>query len=533
MIRVYADDQLVYAPQLPDYAVGALRVTDSATASGTATITMLPGHPAMDSFTAYKTVVTIYRHDVLIFRGRALYAADDFFNRRTITCEGERGFLRDSIVRPYLYQDSPAAIFADLIAIHNAQVDASKAFTVGAVTATDPNNYVRLESSSAEMTYDVLAKLVERVGGYIVFTTNAAGQRVINWYEEPGYRSEQVIEFGANLLDFSRSGANTDLATVIIPYGAANEETGERLTIESVNNGLDYIQDDEAVALRGRIVRAVYWDDVTEPANLLTKAQQYLHSSKNIVTALQLTAVDLSIMDKNIDTFQVLDLVRVRSVPHGLDADFLLTDRTYDLLQPDNDTVSLGKTVLTLTGADAAGDRANRNNTDRKTQLLRDETNRKTDQAIAETTQTLTSLIEQTESSIKLEVSETYATNDEVDKKIATRMEQTAEGWDFTFEELEKKVDENDKYARDQFAEQKKYIRFVDGEIHLGQEKNPFQQKIRKDRNSFMDSGAEVAYFSNKKLYVTDGEFTHSLTVGKFAWLPRDNDNLSFVKVGE
>jgi hypothetical protein len=202
--------------------------------------------------------VEIYRDGVLQFRGRALYPTDDFYNRRTITCEGERNFLHDGVCRPYIYQDGPAAIFAQVVQLYNAQVDPFKQFAVGTVTVTDPNNYIRLESERAESFAAVLDKLVERCGGYITFTTNSSGQRAINWLADLGYRSQQVIEFGSNLLDFSRSSANTDLATVVIPYGAKDEATGEFVNIASVNDGLDFIQDYDAVALRGVIAQAVY-----------------------------------------------------------------------------------------------------------------------------------------------------------------------------------------------------------------------------------------------------------------------------------
>lgn len=532
MIKVYADEKLIYAAQLPGYELDSLQVTVSATSSGTATITMPPGHPAAGYFTSYKTVVTIYRHDSLLFRGRALYATDDFYNRRTITCEGERGFLQDSVVRPYLYQDSPAAIFADLIANHNSQVDAEKTFVVGEVTVTDANDYVRLESGSAVQTAEVVETLLERVGGYIVFTTNNEGQRVINWYADPGYRSGQVVEFGENLLDFSRSGSSTDLATAILPYGAEDEETGERVTIKSVNNDLDFIIDDEAVALRGFILRPVYWDDVTEPVNLLTKARQYLAVSKNMVTTLELSAVDLSALDRNIDTFQVLDLVRVRSKPHNVDEDFLLTDRTYDLLDPSQDKVTLGKDVATLTGADAAGDRNNRNQLHQTEANIRAEYTKDIEQAIQETKETLTTLIRQTEDAIKLEVSESYATNGELDSKIATSMTQLSDSFTFLFATLEATVNTNDTEAREQFTEIRKYIRFENGDIVLGEAGNELVLRIQNDKICFMDGGAEVAYFSNKHLVVLDGNFLNSLRVGAFAFLPRDNGNLSLVKVG-
>lgn len=534
MIKVYADNRVIYSPLFPDYALTGLQVTVSATSSGTAIITMPPGHFARELFTSYKTVVTIYRNGSLLFRGRALYATDDFYNFRTITCEGERGFLQDSVVRPYLFQDSPAAVFQSLIENHNTQVDASKAFVVGEVTVTDANDYIRMESMTADQTGFVLDTLVERVGGYIVFTTNDAGQRVINWYADPGYRSEQAIDFGENLLDFTRTGAATDMATAIIPYGAVlDDETGARLTIESVNDGLDFIQDADAVALRGFIMRPMYWDEVTLPENLLRKAQQALAQSKNIITTLQLSAVDLSALDKSIDTFQVLDLVRVRSKPHGIDEDFLLTDRSYDLLAPELDTIVLGKTVTSLTGAGVAGDRGNRDELHKTEASIRAEYTKDLAQAIEETKTTLVSLIQQTETAIRLQVSEQYATNEEVDKLVSTQLTQLSDSFEFLFSTLEEKVDANDAEARKQFAEQKKYIRFVDGDIHLGMEGSPFQQQISKTKNSFFDGGAEVAYFSNKKLNVTDGEFERSLQVGNFSWIPRDNKNMSLVKVGE
>jgi hypothetical protein len=46
-----------------------------------------------------------------------------------------------------------------------------------------------------------------------------------------------------------------------------------------------------------------------------------------------------------------------------------------------------------------------------------------------------------------------------------------------------------------------------------------------------LQDGAEVSYFSNRKLYVTDAHFLHSLQLGSFAFMPRANGNLSFKKI--
>lgn len=531
MIQVYADGRLTYDSRLDDTTLLGLTVTANVNKGGTAEIVMPPNHPAYESYVSYRTVVEIYRNGDLLFRGRALYPSDDFFNRRTITCEGERCFLSDGTMRPYVYQDGPAAIFANVIELYNAQVEPFKRFEVGTVTVTDPNNYIRLESETAEQVSDVIDKLVDRCGGYIVFTTNAEGQRVINWYAELNYRSRQTIDFGENLLDFARTGANTDLATVIIPYGARDEVTGARLTVESVNNGLDFIQDYDAVALRGVISRPVYWDDITDASSLLAKAQQYLATSKLMITSLELSAVDLSDLDRSIDTFQVGDTVRVRSKPHQVDDDFQLTERTYNLLDPSSSTVVLGKTVATLTDATVAAAREGALQLQRAEYNVTTGANQDNAAAMEELKQTLTSLIQQTSQAILTEVSESYASSEGLERLLATRFEQLSESFTFTFTELQTTVDENDAAMREQFEVIQQYIRFEGGNIILGETGNELTLRIENDRIAFLDAGAEVAYLSNQRLYVTDAHFLQSLRVGSFAWVPRANGNLSLMKV--
>ena len=85
--------------------------------------------------------------------------------------------------------------------------------------------------------------------------------------------------------------------------------------------------------------------------------------------------------------------------------------------------------------------------------------------------------------------------------------------------------------ADSKFQEIRKYIHFVDGNIVLGETGNELTLKVENDKISFLESGVEVAYFSNQKLYVKDGEYLDSLQVGKFAFIPRANGNLSFKKV--
>lgn len=530
MIQIYTDDTLAYDSRLEEYDLLGLQVTTGVNKGGNAAIVMPPQHPAYSRFVSFKTIITIYRDDTLVFRGRPLYPTDDFLNRRTITCEGERCFLRDAVSRAYIYQDTPANIFTAVIAVYNEQVESAKQFVVGTLTVTDPNDYVRMESEFAEQVSATIDKLVERCGGYIVFTTNGDGDRVINWYASLSYQSTQTIEFGENLLEFTRS-ANTDLATRIIPYGAKDDETGTRLTIESVNSGLDYVEDADAVALRGVIAKPVYWDDVTVAANLLTKAQTYLTNSKLIITSLTVSAVDLTLAGQSIDNFRVGDSIHVISPPHGVNAWMLLQDLTEDLLRPENSRISLGGNSSTLTGADVAGDRESRGELQQTRHDIKSDYTRDVAAAVQDATTVLISMIQQTSESIQTIVAETYATSDELQSAISTQITQLSDSITLHFTQLQAIVDDNDVEARTQFQTIQQYIRFEEGNIILGETGNELTAKIENDRISFLSDGVAVAYFSNRRLYVTDGEFLHSLQLGKFAFRPRENDNLSFNKV--
>ena len=147
---------------------------------------------------------------------------------------------------------------------------------------------------------------------------------------------------------------------------------------------------------------------------------------------------------------------------------------------------------------------------------------------------TLTSLINQTSESIRLEVSELSTSVDEqITSAVSTSMTQLSDSFTFQFTQLQAIVDENDTEARTQFSTIEQYIRFEGGNIILGETGNELVLNIQNDRISFLDGGAEVAYFSNKQLVVTDAHFLNSLRIGAFAWLPRENGNLSLVKVGD
>lgn len=131
------------------------------------------------------------------------------------------------------------------------------------------------------------------------------------------------------------------------------------------------------------------------------------------------------------------------------------------------------------------------------------------------------------------QISQSYTSKTEFEsyqETVSTQFSQTASDWTFQFKNLTQELNNYNSETQENFNEIVKYIRFIDGNIILGMINNSLSLKISNERISFMDGESEVAYISNGKLYITDGEFLNSLQLGNFVFEPRTNGNLSFYK---
>ena len=359
MYRIFADNRLIYDSTLEDYKIGKGSISLETNKSGSFTFSIYPDHFFYDSFVRLKTVITVYKFGRIVFRGRILNDVTDYWNNKVITCEGELGFLQDSIIRPFAFNGTPKDLFTKFVNEHNAQVDEFKRFKIGTVTVVDPNNYIARENSAYESALSNLnSRLIEdSLGGYFYITHGEDGTEEIptlNYLADFTKVSSQVIEFGSNLKNYTKTVKADDIATAIIPLGKevddGNENTeDQKLTIASVNNGLDYIYDEAGVALYGWIFKVVEWNDVTEAVNLKTKAEAYLASVIQQNITIELTAIDLHLLDRSIESFSVGDYIRVISKPHNFDSTLLCNKQTIDLLKPENDSLILGYTYSTFT----------------------------------------------------------------------------------------------------------------------------------------------------------------------------------------
>lgn len=322
--------------------------------NGSASFSVYPTHPYYGKVKKLTTDIIIYRDDEPEFYGRVLYDDEDFSGTKKVFVEGELAFLCDSIQRPKVYHNiSVKAYVQDLIDIHNSQVEERKQFVVGRVTVTDSNDSLYRYSNYEDTRTSFKEKLTSRLGGHLVIR-HEDGLRILDYLSDEDYYSKntQGIRFGKNLLDFSRNMDASDLVTCVIPLGAKLDEedqdpeleaiSDQRLTIESVNGGVDYVTDDSAVKEYGKIYKTVTWDDVTLPENLKKKGEEYLKSAQFEKMVLELKAIDLNLTDESFQRFEVGDKIQCVSTPNGLNKEFPLTKKKTYITSFKDNTVTLG-----------------------------------------------------------------------------------------------------------------------------------------------------------------------------------------------
>lgn len=311
------------------------------------------------SHVAYEQIVqssriTVFKDEDAIFYGRVSSIETDFYKTKTITADGELSYLADSIQRPAEYHNQSVRGFIQtLLNNHNEQCE--EKFDLGVVNISDPNDSLYRYTNYESTLFCLLDKVIGRLGGMIAIR-HQDGHRYLDILNDYPRACRQMIRFKENLMDFVCSSSSDQLATVVIPLGATVESRSiealeERVSIASVNGGKDYIESPSAIAKYGRICKVVTYDDIHTSSLLKTEGQEYLDHQQFEDLQLEISAVDLSILDVNVDDFRLLDRIRVQSDYHDMDEVFPLTSMRLHLLQPDQNLYHLGGKPASFTSS--------------------------------------------------------------------------------------------------------------------------------------------------------------------------------------
>lgn len=155
------------------------------------------------------------------------------------------------------------------------------------------------------------------------------------------------------------------------------------------------------------------------------------------------------------------------------------------------------------------------------------------------------SAIETKANEITSKVSETYVSNsafEHYQNTVSSQFTQTKK--DFTWSinqsvtdaknEMNGQIDSVNgtlKGLTDTTDEIKSYMSFDKDALTLGKSGNKFKTQITNQEWAILKDSEKVTYINDQTMYITDGQFTESLKVGNFGFVPRANGSLDFKKI--
>lgn len=626
MYQIKCDDYILFDLRDDEYTVNNPKLKLETNKVGELTFTIYDDHPHFNQIKKLKSIIRVYqfRKGVsidgrLIYKGRVIEDTQDFDNAKVIECESKLAMLLDSQTPPFDLKEgvltvngqtvegadgSPQSLFKWVIEQHNAQVEEWQRFELDETpvtntykidgedytktvpkycTVVDKNDNIVRSNTNYDSTFNtVQSKFIDLLGGYInvKYDVEKDGKLVdyIEYVHDFTETATQQIEFGENLLDISQVVSGAEVATVLIPLGKSEGEssltiaeimdgeyndTGDLATGGDIVKSGDRIYSKQYVAEYGKIAKVVEFEDVTDAANLFNKSIAKLkNESVYLGATITLKAVDLAIVDKDIESFYFQDKIRVFSRPHNIHAEnnenagatYLLAKMEIPLVEPQNTEIVLNKSWRTLTDVALGAGKTAQNTVNKvMTDYATNERVEAVEKGVAETARGVaeeavndaiggeidaviesaienTSIIAQTAEEIIFEVVQNYVEKtgyDEYKEDVSTTLQLLADEMVLKFNAAISEIETVDGTVQTQFQEISKYIRFVDGKIILGEVGNEITLEISNNRLSFLQNNLEVAYMSNNKLFVVNSEFLGSMKIGNFAFIPRSNGNLS------
>ena len=532
-------------------------ITDAVNSISSFSFSLNPKNVGYAHLNPYTSHVYVYnshkgRYD---FIGRVLQVSPQMDSSgqvsKSVMCEDRLGYLHDSI-QPYTPETYYAGDetrtglehFIDLLLTnHNAQVEPYKQIHRGQVTV-EP-----FESSDGvykglnwESTMDCIkSKLLDSFGGYIRLRENN-GLLYLDYLANVGETRSTTIEVARNMRSATKEIDTSGIITRLVPLGAklkeidaeGNErETGARLTIESVNDGRNYIAAADYEAQYGIKYATVTFDDVNEPANLLRKGTEYITEHNGLAISHDIDALDLSLIGLDIDDFVLYDRYPVRNPAIGIDDILQIIKKTTNIIEPHKSTFEMGDIVKRL--SDAVTDYTSALNTIRGDVAYVNTSIKNQTNTIVTYVDTSISNIQMNPEAIWAAVENQAASKSEYEtfaETVRNILQMEADGTTMIFQTITEAISEVEGVQASQYAEILSYIRFTAEGIEIGEEGNPIIMRLGNDSLDFYNNGTRVAYLSDNTLYITDGRFLRSVRIGNYGFIPEANGSVSFTYIG-
>ena len=560
MYQIRCDDYVLYDHRDEDLVVLNPKCKLEVNTVGEGSFTVLSDHPFYGALKKLRSIFEIRQDNDPIFRGRMTADSRDFHNQYFVDLEGVLAFTNDSIVDPFNFPaDFPEAANAENMVeyflkwliedVHNGQVEDWQKLKVGTVTVTDPNNYITRSSEKHLHTWNILkSKLFEsELGGYLCIRYEDDGNYV-DYLSGFPMTNTQPIRLGENLLDMKNDSDGSETYSAILPVGKdgltlADLEDGD-LTDDLVKKG-KFIYSKSAVEAYGWIcvpVEESTWDDVTVVDNLKTKGMNYLTGTgMQLSNTITVKAVDLHFSDDQIQSFRIYRNILVDSPAHGVsDVSYPLTKLDIDIFNPQNTVITVGTTSRTL--IDINADREN--SVDILIQSTRNELKGYVSDQTAENNEHIyqtileqsTSVLNNAEAIIMSALERYVETSnyEEFRQTVESQLVILADQISMSFTETTEQITNVNGDLQAVVEELEKHFEFSTDGLVIKAGEGSMELLLDNDLIRFMKNGQQFGWWDGVDFHTGNivVNVNERAQFGNFAFVPRSNGSLSFLKVG-
>ena len=565
MYQIRCDDVILYDPRDDELRVLNPKCKLEANTVGEGSFTILSNHPNYHIMKMLKSVFEIRDGDHVLFRGRMTEDSADFHNRMDVDLEGILACTNDTMIPPFSFPEdfrkassaeNVVEFFLDwILTQHNQYASAWQQLKLGTVTVADPNNYISRASDKYASTWETLkSKLFDSgLGGYLIIRYEADGNYV-DYLESFELTNTQPITLTENLLDIVRKRSATDTFSAILPIGATldgkEDEEKQTVTLADLKDG-DLTDDlvKEGLYIYSKAAREQYgwvcvpvndstWDDVTTAKNLRDRAVEYLTGVGMLLSStITIKAVDLHFTDEQIQSFRIYRNILVNSPVHDVvNASFPLTKLDIDLFNPQNTTITIGDTVRTLIDINDQKQSASVERVEQVAQMVTG-----TKETIVETVHQQvivqeTSMISTCSEMIFAALDSYVKTGDYEQFKATVDAELK-----ILANEISMNFTSNTEYinnvAGDLQAEvttRKKHINFSENGITIGTGDGAMSLEIDNNIIKFKRNGVQFGWWDGVDFHTGNivVDVNERAQFGDFAFIPRSDGSLMFLKVG-
>ena len=232
MYRILYNKSIVFDPYgEADEVVIDAKMTNEANAASYLDFTMAPTHPLYNVVAEHEGIVSLYSDGDELFEGVVDSISVNTQGYKSISCVSALDYLNDTVVRNYSTMRGEAELTAPtsvdgyfqwLIDQHNEHVnDERKMFVVGINQGSSftANNYIYRSSTSNPTTAsEISEKILDAFGGYLTLRYEN-GLKILDLYSDVHEMNTQIIDFGVNLIDFTKKTETKDQYTAVIPKG--------------------------------------------------------------------------------------------------------------------------------------------------------------------------------------------------------------------------------------------------------------------------------------------------------------------------